>query len=102
MLMWVFTHEVKDGACCGLGGRVIGRPDIYEQVVGEKGREAAEQVHAARRRHEAELLLAAAGRANRRVNVHPLLAHRRRGHHGRPLREAGRCHTGRPERRRQR
>jgi phenylpyruvate tautomerase PptA (4-oxalocrotonate tautomerase family) len=59
--VWVFTHEVKDGTWGGLGGRVIRLPDIYEHVVGEKGREAAEQVLAARRLQEAELLLAAAG-----------------------------------------
>jgi phenylpyruvate tautomerase PptA (4-oxalocrotonate tautomerase family) len=58
--VWVFTHEVKDGTWGGLGGRVIRLPDIYEHVVGEKGREAAEQVLAARRLQEAELLLAAA------------------------------------------
>ena len=58
--VWVFTHEVKDGTWGALG-RVIRLPDIYEVVVGAKGREAAEQVLAERRRQEAELLLAAAG-----------------------------------------
>lgn len=58
--VWVFTLEVKDGTWGGLG-RVIRLPDIYEQVVGEKGREAAEQVLAARRREQAELLLGAPG-----------------------------------------
>jgi predicted DCC family thiol-disulfide oxidoreductase YuxK/phenylpyruvate tautomerase PptA (4-oxalocrotonate tautomerase family) len=42
--VWVFTQEVKDGTWGGMG-RVIRLPDIYEHVVGEKGREAAEQLH---------------------------------------------------------
>lgn len=58
--VWVFTNEVKDGTWGGLG-RVIRLPDIYEAVVGAKGREAAEQVLAERRRQDAEQLLAAAG-----------------------------------------
>ena len=57
--VWVFTHEVKDGSWGGLG-RTIRLPDIYERVVGEKGREVAEQVLAQRRRQEAELVLSAA------------------------------------------
>lgn len=56
--VWVFTREVKDGTW-GAFGRVTRLPDIYEAVVGPKGREAAEQVLAERRRQEAELLLAA-------------------------------------------
>jgi phenylpyruvate tautomerase PptA (4-oxalocrotonate tautomerase family) len=58
--VWVFTHEIKDGSWGGLG-RTIRLPDIYEHVVGEKGRDAAEQVLAERRRQEAELVLGAAG-----------------------------------------
>lgn len=58
--VWVFTHEVKDGTWGGLG-RVIRLPDIYEQVVGEKGRGLAEQVLAERRREQAEQLLGAPG-----------------------------------------
>ena len=58
--VWVFTQEVKDGTWGGLG-RVIRLPDIYEHVVGEKGRELAVQVLAARRREEGEQLRAAAG-----------------------------------------
>jgi phenylpyruvate tautomerase PptA (4-oxalocrotonate tautomerase family) len=59
--VWVFTHEVKDGSWGGMGGRVLRLPDIYEHVVGEKGREVAEHVLAARRHEEAELVLRAAG-----------------------------------------
>jgi phenylpyruvate tautomerase PptA (4-oxalocrotonate tautomerase family) len=58
--VWVFTHEIKDGSWGGLG-RTIRLPDIYEHVVGPKGRDAAEQVLADRRRQEAELVLSAAG-----------------------------------------
>jgi phenylpyruvate tautomerase PptA (4-oxalocrotonate tautomerase family) len=59
--VWVFTHEVKDGTWGGAGGRIVRLPDIYERVVGEKGRGVAEQVLAERRRDEAELALRAAG-----------------------------------------
>jgi hypothetical protein len=59
--VWVFTNEVKDGTWGGLGGRIIRLPDIAEHVLGGEGREAAERVVAARRRQEAELLLAATG-----------------------------------------
>lgn len=58
--VWVFTHEIKDGSWGALG-RTIRLPDIYEQVVGEKGRDVAEQVLADRRHEEAELVLRAAG-----------------------------------------
>ena len=57
--VWVFTQEVKDGQWGALG-RVIRLADIYEYVVGEKGRPAAEQVLAERRRQDAEALLAGA------------------------------------------
>ena len=59
--VWVFTEEVKDGTWGGMGGRIARLPDIYERVVGKKGREVAEQVLTERRREEAELLLRAAG-----------------------------------------
>jgi phenylpyruvate tautomerase PptA (4-oxalocrotonate tautomerase family) len=59
--VWVFTHEVKDGLW-GVRGTVIKLPDLYEQIVGKKGRDLAEQVLAERRRQEAELVLRAAGR----------------------------------------
>jgi phenylpyruvate tautomerase PptA (4-oxalocrotonate tautomerase family) len=55
--VWVFTYEIKDGTWGALG-RVIRLPDIYEVVVGAKGRGLAEQVLAERRRQKAELLLA--------------------------------------------
>jgi phenylpyruvate tautomerase PptA (4-oxalocrotonate tautomerase family) len=58
--VWVFTNEVKDGTWGALG-MTIRLPDIYEVVVGDKGREAAQEVLAARRRQEAEQLLTAAG-----------------------------------------
>jgi phenylpyruvate tautomerase PptA (4-oxalocrotonate tautomerase family) len=58
--VWVFTYEVKDGTWGGLGGRILRLPDIYERVVGEKGRQLAEEVLAARRREDAERLLASA------------------------------------------
>jgi hypothetical protein len=58
--VWVFTHEVKDGAWGG-HGRVMRLPDIYEQVLGRNGRQAAEEVLAARRREEAEQVLAYTG-----------------------------------------
>jgi phenylpyruvate tautomerase PptA (4-oxalocrotonate tautomerase family) len=61
--VWVFTYEVKDGRWGGMGGRVLRLPDIYEHVVGEKGRDLAEQVLAARRREEAQRLLASVGEA---------------------------------------
>jgi phenylpyruvate tautomerase PptA (4-oxalocrotonate tautomerase family) len=49
----VFTNEIKDGTLGG-AGRILRLPDIYELVLGCKGngREAAEQVLAARRRRE--------------------------------------------------
>jgi phenylpyruvate tautomerase PptA (4-oxalocrotonate tautomerase family) len=49
----VFTNEIKDGTLGG-AGRILRLPDIYERALGGKGngREAAEQVLAARRRHE--------------------------------------------------
>lgn len=56
----IFTHEVKDGTWGG-AGMILRLPDIYQFVFGGDGREAAEQVLAARRQEEAELLLAAAG-----------------------------------------
>ena len=58
--VWVFTHEVKNGTWGALG-RVIRLPDIYEIVVGEKGRDLADAVLADRRRQEAELVLNATG-----------------------------------------
>jgi len=61
--VWVFTNEVKDATWGGLGGGIVRLPDIAELVLGGKGREAVEQVLAARRRQEAELLLAAGERA---------------------------------------
>jgi hypothetical protein len=54
------THEVADGEWGALG-EVIRLPDLYEHVVGEKGRPLAEQVLAERRREDAEAVLAAAG-----------------------------------------
>jgi phenylpyruvate tautomerase PptA (4-oxalocrotonate tautomerase family) len=59
--VWVFTHEVKDGSWGGDGGRILRLPDIYEHVIGDKGRALAEQVLAARRQQEAETLVAAVG-----------------------------------------
>jgi phenylpyruvate tautomerase PptA (4-oxalocrotonate tautomerase family) len=56
----VFTYEVKDGNWGG-AGRILRLPDIYELVFGSETRDAADEVLAARRRQEAELLLAAAG-----------------------------------------
>ena len=49
----VFTNEIKDGALGG-AGRILRLPDIYERALGGKGngREAAQQVLAARRRQE--------------------------------------------------
>jgi phenylpyruvate tautomerase PptA (4-oxalocrotonate tautomerase family) len=49
----VFTNEIKDGTLGG-AGRILRLPDIYERALGGKGhgREAAEQVLAARRRQE--------------------------------------------------
>jgi len=58
--VWVFTHEVKDGSW-GAFGRILRITDIAQIVFGDRGPEAAEQVLAARRRQQAELLLAAAG-----------------------------------------
>lgn len=58
--VWVFTHEVKDGSWGGLG-RIMRLPDIYEHVVGERGRDLADHVLAERSRQEAELVLRAAG-----------------------------------------
>ncbi len=58
--VWVFTHEIKDGSWGGLG-RIMRLPDIYEHVVGEKGRDLADQMLAERSRQEAELALRAAG-----------------------------------------
>ena len=58
--VWVFTNEVEDGTWGGLG-RIVRLPDIAEHVLGDKGRAAAKQVLAARRRQEADQLLAAAG-----------------------------------------
>ena len=48
--VWVFTSEVKDGTWGGFG-KILRLPDIYELVLGGKGkgREAAEQVLAERR-----------------------------------------------------
>jgi phenylpyruvate tautomerase PptA (4-oxalocrotonate tautomerase family) len=47
----VFTNEIKDGTLGG-AGRILRLPDIYELFSGGEGREAAEQVLAARRRGE--------------------------------------------------
>jgi phenylpyruvate tautomerase PptA (4-oxalocrotonate tautomerase family) len=49
----VFTNEIEDGTLGG-AGRILRLPDIYERALGGKGngREAAEQVLAARRRQE--------------------------------------------------
>jgi phenylpyruvate tautomerase PptA (4-oxalocrotonate tautomerase family) len=58
--VWVFTHEVKDGSW-GARGRVVRLPDVYEEVIGNKGRDLAEQVLAARRQQEAETVLNAPG-----------------------------------------
>jgi phenylpyruvate tautomerase PptA (4-oxalocrotonate tautomerase family) len=58
--VWVFTHEVTDGSWGALG-RTTRLPDVYEHVIGEKGRALGEQVLADRRRQEAEALLSAAG-----------------------------------------
>jgi hypothetical protein len=44
-----------------MGGRVLRLPDIYEHVIGDKGRALAEQVLAARRQQEAEALVTAVG-----------------------------------------
>lgn len=60
--VWVFTHEEPDGTW-GARGRVIHLPDIYEIVVGEKGRDLAEQVLAERRREQAALTPHAAEQA---------------------------------------
>jgi phenylpyruvate tautomerase PptA (4-oxalocrotonate tautomerase family) len=66
----VFTCEVPDGWWGG-GGRILRLADIYElgwppkPGVDEQPRERAEQVLAARRRQEAETLLAAAGDRSR-------------------------------------
>lgn len=49
----VFTNEIKDGTLGG-AGMILKLPDIYERALGAKGngREAAEQVLAARRRQQ--------------------------------------------------
>jgi phenylpyruvate tautomerase PptA (4-oxalocrotonate tautomerase family) len=47
----VFTNEIKDGTLGG-AGRILTLPDIYQLFSGDESREAAEQVLAARRRHE--------------------------------------------------
>jgi hypothetical protein len=66
----VFTCEVPDGWWGG-GGRILRLADIYElgwppkPGVDGQPRETAEQVLAARRRQEAETLLAAAGDRSR-------------------------------------
>jgi phenylpyruvate tautomerase PptA (4-oxalocrotonate tautomerase family) len=66
----VFTCEVPDGWWGG-GGRILRLADIYELVwpprpgLDGQPRETAEQVLAARRRQEAERLLAAAGDRSR-------------------------------------
>jgi phenylpyruvate tautomerase PptA (4-oxalocrotonate tautomerase family) len=62
----VFALEVPDGSWGG-AGRIIRLPDIYEFVwppqpdTHGEPREAAEQVLAARRQHQADVILAAAG-----------------------------------------
>jgi hypothetical protein len=62
----VFALEVPDGSWGG-AGRTIRLPDIYEFVwpptpdIDGQPREAAEQVLAERQRHEAKLVLRAAG-----------------------------------------
>ena len=51
----VFTYEVEDGTW-GEAGRILRLPDLYELVLGREGREAAEQVLAARRRQRRRFL----------------------------------------------